>query len=85
MHSKPSACFLQQNHTQKRKGYTMKIYNGWILRIEGGDFSVIGSLKIRGTQSYILKALNDGVKTSISRNRLLSGMNDKSITYMGNV
>lgn len=63
----------------------MKIYNGWILKIGGIDFAILGSLKIRGNQSYVLKSIIDGSKTSISRDRLLTGMDDKTITYMGNV
>lgn len=63
----------------------MKIYNGWILKIGGMDFAILGSLKIRGNQSYVLKSMTDGAKTAIGRDRLLAGMAEKSITYMGNV
>lgn len=63
----------------------MKVYNGWILKFEGVDFVVLGSLKIRGNQYYILKSMTDGTKKSIDRAVLVSGINDKSITYMGNV
>lgn len=58
----------------------MRIYNGWVLRIEAKEFKVIGSLKIRGKQSYILSSGSD--KVSLPRHVMLKGMNDGSIEYI---
>ena len=62
----------------------MKVFNGWVLMVEGQEQTVIGSLKIRGNQSYILKNVH-GDKTSISRDALLSYMHSKSIEYVRSV
>ena len=50
----------------------MKIYNGWVLLIAGQEYTVDGSVKIRGTQSYMLRG-QDTVK-SIRRSTLLQAM-----------
>lgn len=62
----------------------MKVYNGWILKISGNDWTVIGSLKLRGNQTYVLRNVH-GDKKAIARDVLLSGMADKSIGYVASV
>ena len=62
----------------------MKVYNGWVLKVGNQEQTVIGSMKIRGNQSYILKNAH-GEKTSISRDVLLSQMNSKNIEYVRSV
>lgn len=59
----------------------MKVYNGWILEINGQDQKVIGSVKIRGSQSYVLKDASDK-KSSIKRADLLDGYNSGNIKYL---
>lgn len=61
----------------------MKVYNGWVLNIDGIEAIVAGSLKLRGKQSYYLKT-KQGTR-SISRDSLLAGMNDGSIKYIASV
>jgi hypothetical protein len=61
----------------------MKVYNGWVLKIEGNEWTVAGSQKLRGVQSYILRG-SHGVR-SIKRDELLAGMNAKSIQYVTSV
>ena len=34
----------------------MRVYNGWVLRIGCVEFVVAGSQKLRGVQSYVLRA-----------------------------
>jgi hypothetical protein len=50
----------------------MKIYNGWKLRFESTpeEYTIYGSLKIRGAQKYLLVRQN-GDKSCIERNLLL--------------
>lgn len=62
----------------------MKIYTGWVLKIDGQEQTVVGSLKIRGTQSYVLKSAQ-GARTGINRQALLSKMASKEITYVRSV
>lgn len=62
----------------------MKVYNGWVLAIEGQEFKVDGSMSIRGSQSYLLKNVDSGETSSISREALLSQFG-KSITYVRSV
>ena len=61
----------------------MKIYNGWVLNIDGIEATVAGSVKIRGTQIYYL-ATKQGNR-SIRRDELLAGMNNGSIKYVASV
>lgn len=61
----------------------MKVYNGWVLEINGVEYTVVGSNKIRGKQYYYLRS-KQGVST-INRDLLLEGMNDKSIKYITSV
>ena len=63
----------------------MKIYTGWVLSLENQEVVVTGSLSIRGTTAYILRNTSDGIKSSIRRDALLQGMNDKSILYIKSV
>lgn len=63
---------------------SMKIYTGWVLKVEGQEQTVIGSLKIRGTQSYVLKSAQ-GERTGINREELLAKMVSKEITYVRSV
>jgi hypothetical protein len=61
----------------------VKVYNGWVLKIEGTEWTVAGSQKLRGVQSYVLRG-SRGVR-SIKRDELLAGMNAKSIQYVTSV
>ena len=61
----------------------MKVYNGWVLEIKGVEYTVVGSNKIRGKQYYYLRS-KQGVST-INRNALIDGMNDKTIKYITSV
>jgi len=59
----------------------MKVYNGWVLEINNKEHKVIGSLNIRGKQSYILKD-SKGVKSSIKRDDFLESYNFGEIKYL---
>ena len=61
----------------------MRVYNGWVLRIGYVDFVVAGSQKLRGVQSYVLRATH-GVRR-ISRPALLAGLHDGSIQYVNSI
>ncbi len=61
----------------------MKVYNGWVLEINGVEYTVVGSNKIRGKQHYYLRS-KQGVST-IDRDALIDGMNDKTIKYVTSV
>jgi len=69
--------------TTSTKETDMKIYNGWVLNIDGIEATVAGSVKIRGTQLYYL-ATKQGNR-SIRRDELLAGMNNGSIKYVASV
>ena len=62
----------------------MRVFNGWVLKVEGQEQTVIGSLKIRSTQSYVLKSAQ-GAKTCMNRDTLLAKMASKEITYVRSV
>ena len=61
----------------------MKVYNGWVLEINGVEHNVVGSNKIRDRHYYYLRS-KQGVST-INRNALIEGMNDKTIKYITSV
>ena len=61
----------------------MKVYNGWVLKIDGAEWTVAGSQKLRGVQSYVLRGAQ-GVR-SIKRDALLAGMHSKAIEYVTSV
>lgn len=60
----------------------MKVYNGWVLEINGNEEKVVGSMKIRGVQSYILLNLDSKKKSSIKRVNFLNAYNLKEIKYI---
>jgi hypothetical protein len=62
----------------------MRIYNGWLLKIDGREYVVAGSMKIRGNQSYILRN-SRGEKSSIGRDALLSSLRTGEIVWVGSV
>lgn len=61
----------------------MKVYKGWVLSIEGAEYTVKGSMKLRGVQAYVL-AGKTGVR-SIKRDDFLAGMHNGSIKYVASV
>lgn len=61
----------------------MKVHNGWVLKIEGAEWTVAGAQKLRGVQSYVLRG-KQGVR-SIKRDALLAGMHSKAIEYVTSV
>jgi hypothetical protein len=61
----------------------MKVYNGWVLKINGAEWTVAGAQKLRGVQSYVLRG-TQGVR-SIRRDELLAGMQTKAIEYVTSV
>lgn len=79
--AKPAGSYIMTAHTRESK--TMKIRNGWVLNIDGIEATVGGSLKIRGTQIYLL--LTGSGKRSIKREELLAGMSNGSIKYVASV
>ena len=62
----------------------MKVYNGWVLNINGSEWTVSGSHKLRGVQSYILTG-EDGEKATITRDILIDGMSSGDIFYVTSV
>lgn len=61
----------------------MKVHAGWVLNINNQECTILGSMKIRGSQSYVLRC-DDG-KKSIGRDTLLKGMADGSIKYVRSI
>jgi hypothetical protein len=61
----------------------VKVYNGWVLKIDGAEWTVAGTQKLRGVQSYVLRGVQ-GVR-SIKRDDLLAGMHRKAIAYVTSV
>jgi hypothetical protein len=59
----------------------MRVYNGWIISIEGKKFRVDGSIKIRSNQIYLLRG-EDGEKSSISRAMFLKMWSEDKIKYV---
>ncbi len=62
----------------------MRVFNGWVLKVDGQEQTVIGSIKVRNSQSYVLKNAQ-GAKTSINRDALLAKMASKEIVYVRSV
>ncbi len=62
----------------------MGVFKGWVLMVVGLEQTVIGSLKIRSTQSFVLKSAQ-GTKTCMKRDTLLAKMASKEITYVRSV
>lgn len=60
-----------------------RIYNGWVLDIEGIEYTVCGSNKIRSTQWYILA--NDNDTRAIRRSEMLAGFESGAIKYVTSV
>ena len=63
----------------------MKIYNGWVLKIDDKEFVVAGSINNRGKISYLLRSRKNGEISSITRPDLLSAMNSGEISYVRSV
>jgi hypothetical protein len=61
----------------------VKIYTGWVLEIDGFEWTVAGSQKLRGVQSYVLRGVQ-GVR-SIKRDALIAGVHNKSVKYVTSV
>jgi hypothetical protein len=61
----------------------MKIYTGWVLKIEDAICTIVGSNTLRGTTYYVLKTANGARK--ILRDELISGLNSGSIKYVRSV
>lgn len=57
-----------------------KVYVGWVINADGEELKIIGSMKIRGKQIYVVKN-GKGEKLSFRRESLLAGFENGSITY----
>jgi hypothetical protein len=59
----------------------MRVYNGSIININGTEWTVGGSIKLRGKQYYVIS--NARGKQSIERGAFLKAYNEGKITYVG--
>jgi hypothetical protein len=61
----------------------MKVYNGWVLDINGVEWTVFGSIKIRGKQHYLIS--NPRGKQSIERGAFLAAYAAEKIKYLRSI
>lgn len=60
----------------------MKIYNGWVVSIEGEEWKVVGRNAIRKTSWILLKHLSSGAVRSFERNMFINHFNEGNISYI---
>lgn len=59
----------------------MRFYNGWKFVHDGTNYTIDGSIKLRGNQYYLLMR-DDGTRSSIHRQVLLKWFNEKRIAFI---
>jgi len=58
-----------------------KVYVGWVINAEGEELKIIGSMKVRGKQIYVVKN-EQGEKQAFQRESMLAGFENGSIEYV---
>ena len=62
----------------------MRIYRGWVLgRVDGREWTIVGSNKIRAQQWYVLQSGED--KRSMRREELIDGIESGVIKYLRSI
>jgi len=58
-----------------------KVYVGWVINAEGEELKIIGSMKMRGKQIYVVQNEKGG-KEAFQRSAMLAGFKSGIITYV---
>jgi hypothetical protein len=69
-------------HSTNHTPLIAKLYTGWRIQLDGLDYTVIGSSKLRGRYRYLLRTTTDQ-KVSLAREDMLDWQRSGRLSVLG--